>query len=135
MIFANDERWDKRWDEIKNFSMEYETAVIPFSATGYLEEFYDFYEIKDRNPALVPSETDFCGTLKEVCGDDVFGPIAEKTKSLFGLPQKVTVFNDNAGIKDELEGPDGLAPFFFVFDMMFCEYDDFTLCFMSGSNN
>lgn len=45
------------------------------------------------------------------------------------------LFDDVSGIIDELEGPDGLAPFFFFFDLMFCEYDDFTLCFMSGSNN
>ena len=82
MIFSDDKRWDGRWNQINAFSMEYETAVIPFSATGYLKEFYDFYEIKNKNPALVPSEAGFYENLKEIC-----------------------------------------------------EYDDFTLCFMSGSNN
>ncbi len=135
MIFADDERWDERWDEIDAFSMVYETAVIPFSADGYLEEFYDLYEIRNRTPVLVPSEADFFETLKEVSGGNNGELIAAKTESLFGLPQKVMVFDDNSGIKDELEGPDGLAPFFFVFDMMFCKYDDFTLCFMSGTNN
>ena len=135
MIFSDDERWDKRWDEIDEFSMGYETATIPFSAAGYLEEFYEFYEIRNRTPVLVLSESGFFETLKEVSGESVWEPIAAKVKSLFGLPHKVMIFDDISDIKDELEGPDGLAPFFFVFDMMFCEYDDFTLCFMSGTNN
>ena len=38
MIFTDDERWDKRWGEINEFSMEYETAVIPFSAAEYIRD-------------------------------------------------------------------------------------------------
>ena len=135
MIFADDARWDGRWDEIDAFSMAYETAVIPFSAAGYLEEFCTFYEIRQGTAALVPSEAGFVETLKEVSGDDRAGPIAEEAMRLFGLPRRVMIFDDPTAIRDELEGPEGLAPFFFVFDMMFCEYEDFTLCFMSGTNN
>ena len=45
------------------------------------------------------------------------------------------VFDDLSRIIDELEGPDGLTPFFFVFDVVFAEYEDFILCFINGSNN
>ena len=47
----------------------------------------------------------------------------------------MTVFDNNVKLREELEGPDGLSPFFFVFDLMFCEYGEYTLCFISGSNN
>ena len=40
-----------------------------------------------------------------------------------------------ADLCEALGGRRGLSPFFFVFDMMFCEYPECTLCFMSGTNN
>ena len=135
MIFASDPRWDKRWDLLDDFAMVYETAVIPFSSGDYLTEFYDFYRIKNRKASLVPSPDGFYETLKEVSGDDRWQPIAEKTESLFGLPTRVTVFDDHTQLRENLGGRRGLSPFFFVFDLMFCEYEDFTLCFMSGTNN
>ncbi len=131
----NRQDWYEGWEQLNELAMGYETAVIPFSAHGYPEEFYEFYQIKDRTPVLIPSEYSFHETLRDVCGDDVWEPVARKTESVFGSPNRVTVFNEIKTLKDELEGPSGYAPFFFVFDLMFCEYDDFTLCFMSGTNN
>ena len=61
--------------------------------------------------------------------------IEEKTKALLGEPESVAIFEDCGPLIDEMEGADGLAPFFFVFDIMFCEYKRFTLCFISGTNN
>ncbi len=120
---------------LDKLAMEYEISVQAFGAEDYLREFYGFYEIKNRDHRLIPSPDTFYETLKEVSGDDVWEPIAKKTESLFGAPARVTVFEDITGLRDELEGPDGLAPFFSVFDLMFCEYEDFTLCYISGSNN
>ena len=100
-----------------------------------MEEFYDFYEIKNRKAKLVPSTEGFEETLKNVSGEYSWEAIAEKTESLFGLPVRVTVFDNDEKLREELEGPEGLAPFFFVFDLMFCEYGEYTLCFISGSNN
>ena len=111
-------------------------AVRSLPADHYLEVFCEFFEIKNRNLTLIPSSYGgFHETLREVAGYDVWQPIAEKTESLFGLPKRVTLFEDDAELLSELEGPDGLAPFFFVFDLMFCEYEDFVLCFISGTNN
>ncbi len=128
-------KWDKRFDEIHELAMFYETAVIPFFKDDYLKEFYDFYKIRNRKAVLTSSEEDFHETLKEVCGVGRGEPIAEEAERLFGLPRKITVFEDFRELKDELEGPRGYAPFFFVFDLAFCEYENFTLCFMSGTNN
>ncbi len=135
MIFADDPRWDSRWDELDRVSMELETATIPFSAEGYLEEFYSFYEIRDRSRTLAPAGVGFVQALEETCGDGPGAAIAAKAEALFGPPKRVLWFEDDKGLLEELEGPDGLAPLFFVFGLVFCEYEGFTLCFMSGTNN
>ena len=121
--------------QLNDLAMQYETSVIKLPADSYLEAFYRFYEIKNRNQNLIPSPNGFYETLREVSGYDVWQPIARRTENLFGLPKRVTVFEDDRSLREEMEGPDGLGPFFFIFDLMFCEYDGFTLCFISGSNN
>ncbi|MDO4399578.1 MAG: hypothetical protein Q4D27_01360 [Coriobacteriia bacterium] len=127
--------WRTEFDALDDLAMEYEVAVIPFFKTDYLQEFYDFYEIKRRDAKLTPLQASFEEALREVSGEHRWEAIAKKAKELFGLPSRVMVFDDVKHLKGELEGPMGLAPFFFVFDMMFCEYEGFTLCFMSGTNN
>lgn len=122
-------------EKLNETTMKYETAVQAFGAENYLNEFYDFYEIKTRKHRLIPSPGSFDETLKEVSGDDVWRPIADETEKLLKKPESVMVFEDNKALIDELEGADGLAPFFFVFDIMFCEYEGFALCFISGTNN
>lgn len=120
---------------LDKLSMCYETAVQLLPGSGYLEAFWDFYEIKNRTQRPIPAEGDFRETLRELCGDDVFTPIADLTEALFGAPERVLVFEDDAALRDELEGPEGLGPLFFIFGLMFCEYGDYTLCFISGTNN
>ncbi len=123
--------------DLGDLAMDYEVAVKPLFEEDYLKEFYDFYEIKDRKPELVTSEQGLDESLKDLNGEYRWEAIAEKTRSLFGLPVRIKVFKieDLEGLKEELGGPRGLSSFFFVFDLMFCEYEDFTLCFISGSNN
>ena len=130
-----DKDWKAKLKLLDDLAMRYEVAVKPLYEEDYLKEFYDFYEIKNRRAKLVPAEEGFEETLKNVSGEDSWEAIAEKTESLFGLPVRVTVFDNNAKLREELEGPEGLSPFFFVFDLMFCEYREYTLCFISGSNN
>lgn len=120
---------------LDELAMRYETAVQVLPGAGYLEAFLDFYEVKNRGQRLVPAEGSFREALREVCGDEVWEPIARQTEALFGTPERVTVFEDDAALRDELEGPEGLGPFFFLFDLVFCEYGPFTLCFISGTNN
>ena len=127
--------WRKEFDALDDLAMEHEVAVIPFFETDYLQEFYDFYEIKQRGAKLAPCQAGFEEALRDVSGEHRWEAIAQKAKELFGLPNRGMVLDDAKSLKGELEGPEGLAPFFFVFDMMFCEYEDFTLCFMSGTNN
>lgn len=74
---------------LDKLAMEYETSVQAFGAEDYLREFYDFYEIKNRDHKLIPSPDTFYETLKEVSGDDVWEPIAKKTESLFGVPARI----------------------------------------------
>ena len=119
-MFSKDHVFEKV-DKIYDLAMGYEVAVIPFFEEDYLEEFLDFYEIKTR--------------LRGVSGEYRWEAIAEEAKRLFGLPDRIMVFEDMTNLKEELEGPDGLAPFFFVFGLMFCEYEGYTLCYMSGTNN
>ena len=118
-------------------SMFYETFVLVLPADNYPERFYDFYRFKNRNHKLITSPDSFHDTLKEVSGYDRWQPIAEKTESLFGFPKRVTVFEDVAPVVNQLEGKRGRGPgpFFFIFDLMFCEYEDYALCFISGTNN
>ena len=71
----------------------------------------------------------------EVSGYDVWRSIAEETERLFGLPKRVMVFDDDNALREELGGRKGLGPFFFHFGIMFCEYEGFTHCFISGTNN
>ena len=120
---------------LDELSMFYEVSVQAFFSANYAEEFFNFYEIKNRNLKLIPSEFKFYESMRELCGYDRWKPVAEKTESLFGQPKRITVFEDTTSLFDELEGPDGLAPLFFVFDLMFYEYEGFTLCFISGTNN
>lgn len=126
---------DSRISELNELAMKYETSVMCFSAENYLEEFYDFFEIRNRDNEIKADSEGFHDSLKEVCGYDVWQPIAEKAESLFGLPEKIFIFSDASSIIEEMEGPDGLGPFFFIFDILFCEYEDITLCFISGTNN
>ena len=130
-----DKHWNAKLKLLDDLAMRYEVAVKPLYEEDYLKEFYDFYEIRNRKAKLVPAEEGFEETLKNVSGEYRWEAIAEKTTSLCGSPLRVTVFDDDTKLKKELEGPDGLGPFFFVFDMMFCEYGEYTLCFISGSNN
>lgn len=120
---------------LDQLAMVYETAAIPFEAGDCLGEFYDFYQVRDRGARLVPSPESFRERLRLLSGDGRWEPIADKTERLFGPPARVLEFDDDSTVREELEGPDGLAPFFFVFDVMFCAYEDFTLCLMSGTNN
>lgn len=124
-------------DILNEVSMGYEVSVIPFFEKDYMKEFYDFYEIKNRAPKPVPLEEDFDECIKLLSGEYRWEEIAEKVKSLFGLPKRSLFFEEDGilALRDELDGPDGLAPFFFVFDIMFCEYDDYTLCYICGTNN
>ena len=120
---------------LDDLAMKYEVAVIPLFEEDYLKEFLDFYEIKNLDLKLVPSEDDLDEALKNLSGEYRWEEIAEKTKSLFGVPDRIMVLEDDRSLKEELEGPDGLAPFFFVFDLMFCEYEEYTMCFLCGTNN
>ncbi len=120
--------------ELDDFSMKYEVAVNAFGAENYSEEFFDFYKIKNRTPKPMALQNSFFEIVLERCGEFCL-PVAEKAVSLFGEPKRVTVFDNDSALKEELEGDRGLAPFYFVFEVLFCEYDGFTLCFISGSNN
>jgi hypothetical protein len=130
-----DQNLSDRISDLNKLAMVYETGVSLFSGKDYLTEFYDFYEIINRKEKLLPSPCGFEETLKDVSGDDCWKIIADQTKSLFGSPRRVMVFEDVRNLQDELGGPDGLSAFYSVFDLMFCEYEHYTLCFISGSNN
>lgn len=131
----NDEILSEKVRLLDELAMEKEVCVQAFDIENYLTEFYDFYEIKNRKQSLIRSPKNFDMTLKELAGDEVWLPIAESAESLFGEPERVMIFDDYSALIGELEGEDGLGPFFFVFDIMFCEYDGFALCFISGTNN
>ena len=121
---------------LDDFAMYYETAVVYLEKEDYLEELCQFYFIKNRDLKLIPSPVDFYESLKEVSGDDCGELIAEKTESLFGLPKRVMILEDEKNLIHELEAcEDGWGPFYIVFDLMFSEYEGFTLCFISGTNN
>ena len=122
-----------RLDEL---GMQHETAVYALKAGDYLEDFYDTFRVRrNRKGKLVPHpEPTFRGALRELAGYDVWEPLAEETEKTFGTPVRVTCIEDDEKLRDEL-GPKGYAPFFFVFDVLFAEYPDCTLCFISGTNN
>ena len=120
--------------ELDDFSMKYEVAVHAFGTENYSEEFFDLYEIKNRTPEPMALPDSFIEIAVERCGEFCL-PVAEKAVSLFGEPKRVTVFDNDSALKEELEGALGLAPFFFVFEILFCEYEGLTICFISGSNN
>ena len=128
-------RTDSRITLLNELSMPYETAVIPLYDADYTKEFCTFYHIYGQTAKTVPFELRFSDALKEICGDNCQKAIAETAVRLFGVPKRITVLEDGDNLIKLLEGPDGYAPFFFVFDLMFCEYDHLTLCFLSGSNN
>ena len=129
--------WDKV-QELHELAMKYEVAVVPFFEKDYLKEFCDFYRIRNREAKLIPSEENFDGSLRDLSGEYRWEEIAKKAMDLFGLPERIMVFDMNDSfdrLRDELGGRRGLSGFFFVFDVMFCEYDGYTLCFICGSNN
>ena len=125
----------QRLEELDDLAMSYETAVQMLPERNYLNTFLDFYRIKHRDLRLIDAAEPFREALRELCGDSVWQPIAECAESLFGIPKRITRFEDDSTLREELEGPRGGAPFFFVFDLMFCEYEGFTLCFLSGTNH
>ena len=89
-----DRNLSDRLSVLNELAMVYETGVNLFSEKDYLNEFYDFYEIRSRKEKLIPSPCGFEETLKDVSGDDCWKPIADKTKSLFGIPRRVMVFEN-----------------------------------------
>lgn len=130
-----DDDWFEKLPPLDDLAMRYEVAVIPLFEADYLREFRRFYELSSGGATLVASKDGFEEALAGVCGEGRWEAIAEKTLELYGRPTRVTVFDDDQALRRELEGPDGLAPFFFVFGLMFCEFEGFCLCFMSGTNN
>ena len=132
-----DKDWKDKLRLLDDLAMVYEVAVIPLYEKDYLTEFYDFYRIRNRSWKLVPSELGFEDSLREVSGEYRWEEIAEMAKELYGLPKRIMGLEDGApsDLREALGGRRGLSPFFFVFDMMFCEYEGFTLCYMSGTNN
>ncbi len=116
-------------------AMEYEISVIPLFEEDYLREFTELFRIRSRGQKLVPAPEGFAAALRDLSGDDAWQPIADKTNRLFGMPKRVCVFADDEALRRELDRRRGLGPFFFLFDMLFCEYEGFTLCFLSGTNN
>ena len=121
---------------LDDFAMYYETAVLYLKEEDYLEEFYQFFFFKNREQTLIPFEENFQDAFIELCGDRGGKNIADKTESLFGRPKRMMVFESVNTVMEELEASsDGWGPFYTVFDLMFCEYDGFTLCFIAGSNN
>ena len=97
---------------------------------------HDSHEVIHDIIRLVPADCDFDEALRNVSGEYRWEAIAEAAKRLFGLPDRIMVFDGaTADLREALGGRRGLSPFFFVFDMMFCEYPECTLCFMSGTNN
>lgn len=125
----------RKTEDFNEFSMQYEVYAHVLKNTDYLVEFFDFYEICDREHSLIESTESFNDLMRNLAGDDVFLKIIEKSEALFGTFLSLKVFDDDEKIKEELEGPDGLSIFFFVFDLFFCEYDGFTILFISGTNN
>lgn len=125
---------EKIW-QLGELTMENEVAVIPFSSGDYLNEFYRFYSIINRDQKLVPASDSFYEELKEIETYDTWREIIAQIKSEFGVPTGIKVFENPPALINELEGPLGFAPFFFVDDLFFCEYEGFTLCFISGTNN
>ena len=121
--------------DLDKLAMDSEISVYHFSSGDYLSEFYEWFKIRNRDHRLKASTGDFYEELGDLCGRDTYRLLADKTVEFFGLPERIVRFEDGTGPKEELEGPDGLAPFFFVFNMMFCEYKDLTLFFISGTNN
>ena len=130
-----DEKWKPEYDALHDLAMAHEVAVVPMFEQDYLTEFYDFYRIRDRSAKLIPVQAGFDEAMKDLCGEYHWEEIAQKTKGLFGLPRRITAFDNMEKLKDELGGPGGLSSFFFVFDVMFCEYEAQTLCFICGTNN
>ena len=122
--------------ELNTFAMEHEIAVVSFTEEDYLQAFRDFYEIsEDLDLELVSSDEGLYRGLEDLAGEESGDAVAAETERMFGLPSAVTFIRDAEELLEELEGVDGLAPFFFVFDILFCEYDGFTLCFICGTNN
>ena len=73
--------------------------------------------------------------MKDLCGERGWEAIAAETEGLFGPPKRVMVFDDAEKLRQSLGGPRGCVGWFFVFDLMFCEFGDFTLCYICGTNN
>ena len=131
-----EENWDDRWSELDDFAMAYEIAVVPFTEEDYLEAFCDFYEVtENRDLELVRSEDGLYKCLEDFAGDERGDAVASETERLFGMPTGMTYIEDEEELLDEISGVNGLAPFFFVFELLFCEYEGFTLCFIFGTNN
>ena len=94
-----DKDWKAKLKLHDDLAIPYEVALKPLYEEDYLKEFYDFYEIKNRKAKLVTAEEGFEETLKNVSGEYRWEAIAEKTKSLFGLPVRVTVFDNYAKLR------------------------------------
>ena len=121
---------------LDDFAMESSCAVMPFSKEHYLEEFLKFYEIKGRKHKLKLSQDSLYKNLEEMCAYGKGRPVAEKTEEMFGLPLNIYEFEDEKAITEQMEGMNGgCSGFYFVFYVIFCEYEDFVLCFFSGSND
>lgn len=135
---AEKERIFDRTDALNEISMVYEVHVVPLFKADYLKEFYDFFRVRTRKAKLLLSEGGFDDALKELAGEYRWEETAGKTKELFGPPARVTAFAEDESfykLREELGGRRGCSGFFFVFDVMFCEYEGFTLCYICGTNN
>ena len=56
-----DDNWFETLRPLEELAMGYEVAVFPLFAQDYLQEFYDWFRIRDRDrrAKLIPSEDTF----------------------------------------------------------------------------
>ena len=121
---------------LDDFAVDYDIAVLALPAEDCLQEFLDFYELKAPDAKLVPSELDLRETIEDMGHYDSWQLVADKAEALFGLPERISVLEDEDPVLRSLETSEGgVGPFYVMFCLAFCEYEGFTLCFMAGSND
>ncbi len=115
-----------------------DVTVYLFPKEDTIEEFRTAFKLR-VNVEKEPMEGDLKSVLGEWYGTEgndrqITEKLAETVEYRYGTPEAIYSVKDYEKVTDRLEGRKGYAPYYFVSDFFFADFEKFTAFFIMGNN-
>lgn len=107
-------------------------AVYGFQRHSFL---YDFSSLFHARPVITRTDESLQERLAECLPEDKAAEAAEKILAMTGEAKCIYDIANRKETIRRLEGRNGTAPFYSVFDVFFAVFDKEVLCIFTGSND